>query len=708
MVMLKKVHFILFCFVFTFGNGLLAQVAPPELRCIAIEDNKDITLTWIPTLDPMGQFVNYQVYSSVNGVTLAPVIFTNRLQNTFTLIGAGFPKPPPLNKVKFWIITEYNDGGTKLSLPSDTLCAMELQLTLRNPNTSGDLKWNLMRTNPLATWDAKYNIKRKLEEIPRPSPPRNWDINFALIDYANTNFSDSITRCLRNISYQIELKDASGCVSKSNIVEKELKAQVGAAPMTFDRITVNNSNGQTNLYWTKHPDPTVVGYIIIYLDPSGDDVAIDTVSSTSFNYADQFHSALPRSQCYVIVPIDSCGKTTGAGTKHCTIHLDRTFDECAGEVYLSWTPYTGWPNGLEEYSIYMALNGDTNYTKIGSVLGEDTIFTVKNVNALDVYSFYVIGKDKTGRFVSFSNVLGTKFNIPNRVKFLYLRSASLISENEVKLKVFMDRKAPFKHINIYRSTQRTGPFRRTASVRPPTNNIKDTLFDLMDTLGRPAQINYVYYLEVIDTCGQPVNKSNWFRTLFLSGTSDKYVMENELKWSANISVDSTATDKDVYSLYRGVNRSYAPDPIRSLWSNTLEYLDDFSDEINKGDEFCYQLKLAQASSDTFVIADTSLSNELCFKMEPDIFIPNSFTPNNDGKNESWRPKTSYVVPIDNYNLQIYDRWGKLAFETTNPLEGWSGKRNEGFAAEGVYLYHLEITTVHGSKINRKGNFNLVR
>jgi gliding motility-associated-like protein len=140
----------------------------------------------------------------------------------------------------------------------------------------------------------------------------------------------------------------------------------------------------------------------------------------------------------------------------------------------------------------------------------------------------------------------------------------------------------------------------------------------------------------------------------------------------------------------------------------LEYLDNFSDEIGKGDEFCYQLKLAQAPSDTFVIADTSLSNELCFKMEPDIFIPNSFTPNNDGKNESWRPRTSYLVPIDNYNLQIYDRWGKLAFETTNPLEGWSGERNEGFAAEGVYLYHLEITTVHGSKIDRKGNFNLVR
>ena len=210
----------------------------------------------------------------------------------------------------------------------------------------------------------------------------------------------------------------------------------------------------------------------------------------------------------------------------------------------------------------------------------------------------------------------------------------------------------------------------------------------MDTLGRPAQINYVYYLEVIDTCGQPVNKSSRFRTLFLSGTSDKYIMENELKWSANISVDSTATDKDVYSLYRAVNGSYAPGPIRSLWSNTLEYLDNFSDEISKGDEFCYQLKLAQAPSDTFVIADTSLSNELCFKMEPDIFIPNSFTPNNDGINDIWKPMYNSDCWID-IEYTIYNRWGNVVFRGLND-EVWDGSMMNGdyYVADGVYNYTL--------------------
>jgi gliding motility-associated-like protein len=229
-----------------------------------------------------------------------------------------------------------------------------------------------------------------------------------------------------------------------------------------------------------------------------------------------------------------------------------------------------------------------------------------------------------------------------------------------------------------------------------------------DVSARPDQLGYVYYLEAIDDCGQVVQYSNKFRTVFLSGQSDKYTMENDIKWTSSIYVDSSALEKDVYHLYRAINRSYTDVPIRSKWVNELYYLDDISSEIHNGDEFCYTMKLVQAPSDTFVLSDTTISNEICFKMEPDIFIPNSFSPNDDGKNETWRPKTKYIVPFQNYNLKVFDRWGNMIFETTDPLEGWNGTRNDGNAAAGSYVYKLEVTTVYGSKINRNGQVILIR
>jgi len=320
-------------------------------------------------------------------------------------------------------------------------------------------------------------------------------------------------------------------------------------------------------------------------------------------------SANNRSQCYLIAAVDSCAKSNGGATTHCTMYLSHSFDQCLGEVTLNWTPYIGWPKSVAEYNIYQALNGDTNYSKIGTVPGSDTSFVVKNINALNKYSFYIEANDNSGLYISNSNLNNASFNAAGNTEFMHLRSASIISESEVELRVLLDRKAPFKYINIYRAVRRRGPFKKVATLTPPTNNPQDTLFSLLDTTGRPYQINYVYYLELLDTCEQVVKQSNRFRTMYLSGWSDKHEMENELKWAANISVDSTAVEKDVYSIYRGISGSYGTTPIRTLWSNSTDYLDDISEEIHKGDEFCF-IEIFECCSTTVAHTRSKSTNHL--------------------------------------------------------------------------------------------------
>jgi gliding motility-associated-like protein len=98
--------------------------------------------------------------------------------------------------------------------------------------------------------------------------------------------------------------------------------------------------------------------------------------------------------------------------------------------------------------------------------------------------------------------------------------------------------------------------------------------------------------------------------------------------------------------------------------------------------------------------------ELC---PPTFFIPNAFTPDDDGINDI------YFIPVTNYNtysLRIYDRFGRLLFQSEDPYSGWNGKYNGQECPIGVYTYKLNINgyTVEGEKDPRKymGTFTLYR
>ena len=52
-----------------------------------------------------------------------------------------------------------------------------------------------------------------------------------------------------------------------------------------------------------------------------------------------------------------------------------------------------------------------------------------------------------------------------------------------------------------------------------------------------------------------------------------------------------------------------------------------------------------------------------------LWVPNSFTPNNDGINDFFKP---VVAGVDYYELIILDRWGEVVFRTSDVNESWDG------------------------------------
>lgn len=90
----------------------------------------------------------------------------------------------------------------------------------------------------------------------------------------------------------------------------------------------------------------------------------------------------------------------------------------------------------------------------------------------------------------------------------------------------------------------------------------------------------------------------------------------------------------------------------------------------------------------------------------DIYVVNSFTPNNDGKNDRFR-----VVAADGYQLlkfQVFNRWGQLLYSARDLSGGWDGKANGNPQPEGSYVYFLQIKSSAGRIITKKGTVTLIR
>ena len=89
-----------------------------------------------------------------------------------------------------------------------------------------------------------------------------------------------------------------------------------------------------------------------------------------------------------------------------------------------------------------------------------------------------------------------------------------------------------------------------------------------------------------------------------------------------------------------------------------------------------------------------------------VFIPNSFTPNNDSKNDIFKPIISQ--PLALYSLEIFNRYGQTVFKTANQQNGWDGTFKGNRQPMGGYIYQCSYRFSGGVQKMAKGYFILVR
>ena len=92
---------------------------------------------------------------------------------------------------------------------------------------------------------------------------------------------------------------------------------------------------------------------------------------------------------------------------------------------------------------------------------------------------------------------------------------------------------------------------------------------------------------------------------------------------------------------------------------------------------------------------------------PIIYIPNSFTPNNDGLNDVFKAS---ILGVETFKIQIFNRWGEIVFESADTDFNWDGSHKNGdyYNQTGVYNYLISYKSLDTSAKEIKGVVNLIR
>jgi large repetitive protein len=92
-------------------------------------------------------------------------------------------------------------------------------------------------------------------------------------------------------------------------------------------------------------------------------------------------------------------------------------------------------------------------------------------------------------------------------------------------------------------------------------------------------------------------------------------------------------------------------------------------------------------------------------LDKDIFVPNVFTPNGDGKNDILYAYSNYISTLE---MRIFNQYGQQVQLITDTKKGWDGRYKGTPQPVGVYMYTVKATMIDGRSIQLKGNITLLR
>ena len=168
---------------------------------------------------------------------------------------------------------------------------------------------------------------------------------------------------------------------------------------------------------------------------------------------------------------------------------------------------------------------------------------------------------------------------------------------------------------------------------------------------------YCYRIKQVNDCGLENTDQNQSCSMLLKGISNPFV--HTLQWN---DFDYWRRGLDHYEI--GRQDVDAPEKVVATSGYKFAFYTD--DRLNT-DYGLYNYTIVASEIQT---GYTSTSNTVELIQAPLLHVPNAFTPNGDGTNDTWKPVPAFVK---DFNLKVYDRWGQLVFETSDKHQSFDGR-----------------------------------
>ena len=664
---LSLIIFLLYCFT------IKAVVNSPQVSCVSVQPNGDVSLSWIAPNDPASEFISYNIYTSgsLNGnYTLTGTI--NNYNNTnYTHAGANATNLP-----RFYFITTTSIGNIE-SIPIDTV--RTIYLVLNATNGIASLQWNPIST-PLPTSSSLlYSVYR---EYPAG--------NYTLLGMTNDlRWKDTVSVCSYFFNYKVEITDANNCSSVSNIVGALINDFTPPLPPKIDSVSINASN-QTIIGLSPSASADASCYVV-YKKQGFSFIAIDTVCG-NFPVLYLNLSSNPNNdfETYSIASIDSCGNISTIGQSQNTLFLRHTFDLCSRSVRLGWNPYINMKNTLAQYEIYYSENSGPYLLSGTTTL---TNYVHNNLNQNSSYSFFVRAVNSNRSASSTSNTISFFAKAQPVPTFSYVKSVSVTESEDIRISIKADSLNYFSGIEIYKATDPNNTFILLGYLnRNALGEYSITDYDV-----NPDEENYYYKALIIDSCGLRSVESSYSKSILLTAKANNN-RTNLLNWT---SYENYLGNVDKFNIYRSVNDVFNTTPVATVSGTTRTYLDDVKELTDFEGKFGYYVQAVEGDGNPYFLKEESNSNRVITYHEDSIFIPNAFVPK--GINSVFLPITQFVEKTE-YSMSIYDRWGQLIWTSKDETEGWKGDGFEG----GLYGYVIEFKNALGVYRKYSGTVLLIR
>ncbi len=660
-------------------------VDPPVVHCASVLANGGVTLSWEAPNDPNNSFQEYRIYTNNNTLVGSE---TNINTTTFTHTTADANN----GSVSYFVKSVFgcNNSESDILSPVSTI-----YLTVNNPSDgTAVLQWNKM-TDPLlsSAYDWYY--------IYQEYPAGIWTL-LDSTQYGNEYYRDTISVCDAFLNYKIELKDASGCSSFSNIDGDQFQDMLPPQLPIYNWVTVDTLTGNATLNWEPSTSGDASAYIIFQFFGGGW-IAVDTVHGyNSTDYAYLNSNADEYSETYALAVYDSCWNptpnTSALGIGQETIFVTSSLDVCTKTVTLNWNSYKNWNDGVKHYQIEAAQNGGA-YAVVGTT--SDTVFHFKTGISNSDYCFVLKAIANDEIKTSLSNISCIYLHQPPVPAFNYLQTATVLDDNEVEVRIHQDLAGQISNFRLERALENdVSSFEEIANTSSISNPVVFNDLDV-ETTNQP----YYYRVIVEDSCGRPTSTSNIGKTILLNVSEDASTLTNFLQWDSYKQWNGNLVG---YKVYRSVNDVFNPNAIVVLPPNKQFYNDDISDFVGSFTEgkFCYYVEAIE-SLNTYGLQETSRSNVACAKQDPILYIPNALIIG--GVNNTWKPIVS-LLDYESYTIRIYNRFSEIVFESTDANEAWNGshRKNGKLVQQGLYIYQITFQKSNGEFEEVRGHITLIK